>query len=606
MGNPNLSSGQVVPGFYGYVDYNTQGSGPAPDNRVLLWGYVTSVAQRTPNQPFSPASQQEADDGCGRGSDLANIYAACVAQPETQGAEVWVMPISEPVGGVASTYKLTVFITTGSNPAKPGTLQVWINSVLAAQVGFTTTDTATTIGAALATALTAAKDLPIATAVNSAGVVTITYIHKGTTGEDFPIRSNIQPAATNVQLSPGQALFATNATGAGTVTTTIGTLTVSTALAGGETPSAIATKVAASFTADTYPVTAVTDVGTPAQVDFYFNNNRDVRRMSMAIVTTTGTTVNLGSGATNGAGSAASITYNGTQGTGAPVLTSALANLGAHESYRSWAEPWLDTATIGAIATSLELASNGSITGQKLQHLTFCDAGDAMTVAGAIPVGTSPDLTQAAPHYAELWAPDAAVPGVYLAARAAGARAALWLDTPQKNWNGFRFQASTRSPLLLPPLKPSLDTQNTALRTYALAPVVKGRSGLMELVKGRTTSLAADKRLWAWSAESQAAFHVFDLKGRYAASFSGGSILRYSTPKAPGLFDSNSIESETRKALRAWEAAGNYDGADLLAPAVVATPDPNNPFRFNTQYPESPVVDLDQIVFTGQFVTPGA
>ena len=67
MGNPNLSSGQVLPGFFGSVDYNGEGAGAGANNRVLLWGYVGATAQRTPNQPFLPTSQQDADDGCERG-----------------------------------------------------------------------------------------------------------------------------------------------------------------------------------------------------------------------------------------------------------------------------------------------------------------------------------------------------------------------------------------------------------------------------------------------------------------------------------------------------------------------------------------------------------
>ena len=108
MPNGNLTTGQVLPGFYGFVDYNAGGSGVAPALRALLWGYIGATAQRTPNQPFLPASQQEVNDACGRGSDLARMYSAAISQPEAQGAEVWLMPVVEPSGGVASIYKLKV------------------------------------------------------------------------------------------------------------------------------------------------------------------------------------------------------------------------------------------------------------------------------------------------------------------------------------------------------------------------------------------------------------------------------------------------------------------------------------------------------------------
>lgn len=603
MANKNLTSGQVVPGFFSSVDYNTQGGGAAPDNRLLIWAYMTAAGQRTPNRPFLPASQQDVDDGCGRGSDAANFYAAAVSQPEAQGAEIHVIPIVEPSGGVASTYKLKVFVAN-TNPAKPGTLDVWFGSVKVASVGFTQTDTAATIAAALLAQLNTAKDSPIGTCTLATDVVTVPYIHKGTTGEDFPVRCNISPNGSGVTLSPGQLLLATNAVGVGSVKVSFGALSVSTALAGGETPAVAAGKVAASFVADSYPLTAVVDGGTPAQVNLLFANNRDVRRISAVVLTSTGMTANLGSGATDGTGSPTSTTLNGTQGTGVPSLTAALTNLDSLDPYRSWASPWLDTATIGSLATKLEAASDGSISGQKQQILTLADYRDSAT-AGATAPACSPDLTATPPHYAILHAPDAAVPAMELAVRVAAARAAFWLDTPQFNWNGFQLKGNDRKPILLPPSKTSLTAQNTDLRTYGLAPVVKGPSGNLEVVKGRTTSLAGDKRLWAWSTEAQAAYHAVDLPAFFATRFAKGSIVRYSDPKAPGLFDAQSFKSATQERMRFWEEQGNYDGADLLADAVTATPDANNPFRINVDFPESTVLDLDQVVIASHFTSPG-
>jgi phage tail sheath gpL-like len=662
MPNPNLTSAQVVPGFYGYVDYNAQGSGTAPNNRTLLWGYTGASAQRTPNQPFLPGSQQEADDGCERGSDLARAYAAAVSQPEAQGAEIWLMPIVPPSGGVAAQYKFRV-ILSATNPSKPGTISGALCSQPVPAVGFTTADTASSIATALAAAIATMSDLPIATCTAAGSVITIVYKHKGLTGEDFPVRFNVSPAATGVGVCAATAGFTTAASGAGSMVVALGALSVSTAVADADTAVAIAANVAISFNADSYPLyakvatgvawqastvyavgqrvtnsakfyectaagtsagsggptttsSAITD-GTVtwayvanatagiAAVDLFFANDKDVRRVSGAVLTSTGTTVNLGSGATDGTGSPSSLSNNGTLGTGTPSLSSAISNLATHQPFRSWMNPWVETGSIGTLATNIELSSNGSLTGQKQQILTMCSPLAAST-AGALLTGSSPDLTATAPHYGLLWSPDAAVQGHELAARVAAARAGKFIDTPQFNWNGFKVQGNSRAPILLPWSRPSVDAQNTALRTYALAPVIRGASGFMEVVKGRSTSLAADKRLWAWSSEAQAAFHAIDLGQRYDAAFRGGSLLRYSEPKAAGIFDKTSFESETRKAMRAWELAGHYDGADLLAPYVKATPDLNNPFRMNTEYPESPVLDLDQVVITSRTSSPSA
>lgn len=595
MANTNLTSGQVLPGFFGFVDYNSQGSTPLANNKVLLWAYQTAAAQRTPNQPFLPASQQDVDDGCGKNSDARGFYAAAISQPEAQGAEVWVLPLTAPSGGVQSTYTLTVYGT----PTKPGTLQLWIDSVQVPAVGFTTSDTPTTIAAALATNITSMVNLPLASAVAAAAVVTLTYVHKGTTGEDLPMRATVTPNGSGVNLSPGQALFANSPVGAGSVAISFGALTVSTALAGGETASQVASLVAASFNASTYPLTAVVDGITPQKVDFYFNPNYDVRRMTGKIFASTTLTIDLGSGAVD----LSSISTNGTVGTGLPSLTAALTTLSTLPPFRSWSSPFADTTSIGAMATNIENSSDGSITGQKSQTLTFGGFGPA-SVLGTLLTSTSPNLTATDPHYAALWSPDAPVQVAKLGARIAAARSALWLDTPQKNWNGFRVKGSDQSPILLPANLPSPDAQNTALRTYALAPVVVGPSGFLEVVKGRTTSLATDHRLWAWSTEAQASYHKTDLGNFFQSRFSGGSIVRFSTPKAPGIFDAQSFIDATNERMRFWEDNGNFDGAAALATAVKAKPNNINPFRMDVNYPESPVLDLDQVVFVGHFTSP--
>ncbi len=601
----NLTSGQVLPGFFGFVDYNAQGSATAPNLRTLIWGYISSAAQRTPNQPFLPSSQQDCDDGCGRGSDLTNDYAAAISQPEAQGSEIWVMPIAATAGNTASIYKLKVFVSN-TNPVKSGSLALWINSQQCPTVGFTASDTSATIATALAAAINTMLDLPLGTAtVTNTDVVNIPYMHKGLTGEDLPIRCDISPAASGVNLSPGQLLFATTSVGAGSVKVEWGAQSLSTTLAGSETAAAIAALVIASFNADTYPMTAVVDGSSSATVNLMFANGKDVRRLRASVITSTGTTVNLGSGATSGAGSASSYTYNGTLGVGAPSLTVALANLAARNSYRSHSTPFTDAASLGALATNLEAASDGSINGQKQQTLTACSS-DPASVAGGVLTSTSPNLTTSAPHYAMLRAPDSAVKCSAIAARIAAARAAIWFSTPQKNWNGFQVRGSARSPILLPAIKPSLDAQNTALRTYGLAPVVVGTSGNLEVVKGRTTSLSNDKRLWAWSTEAQAAYHEVDLGLFFQSRFQGGSIVRYSEPKAPGIFDALSFKSATQERMRFWESQGNYDGANLLKDAVDARSNANNPFRVDVDFPESPVLDLDQVVFTGHFTSPAS
>jgi hypothetical protein len=70
------------------------------------------------------------------------------------------------------------------------------------------------------------------------------------------------------------------------------------------------------------------------------------------------------------------------------------------------------------------------------------------------------------------------------------------------------------------------------------------------------------------------------------------------------VFDAASVKSAIQERMRFWEANGSYDGADALKDYVEVTVDLNNPSTFRAKYPESPVVDLDQIVFTGSFASP--
>jgi phage tail sheath gpL-like len=598
--NPNLTSAEVLPGFYGYVNYNTAVGASTPSRSALLWAIMGAAGEATPGVPLLPASQQDADDMFVQGSDASRVYAAAMSQPDSIGATVYVLPVFEPSGGTAATYDLKVFVAN-TNPGKSGTLQLWIASRPCGVIGFTSADTASTIATALSAAINATPYLPV-TASPSGAAVTLTYIHKGATGEDLPMRCSIGPNGSGVKLSPGQITCATTATGAGTVQAQFGAVSVVTTLAGGETAAQVATKIAAAFSANNFPLQAAVDSVTTTQVDLYFANAQDVRRITAAVITSTGLTLNLGSGATDGTGSSSSTTANGTQGIGVPSLTAALSNLDNQPAFRSWAAPWIDSSTVGELATKIEASSDGSITGQKMQTLTLCSPL-SMAIAGALAPACSPNLTTSAPHYAVMWSPDCAVQGVELAARVAVARASKWLDTPQFNWNGFQIVGNQSAPILLAPTVPSPISQNQALFTYALAPLVKGPSGDLEVIKGRTTSLATNRVLWSWSTEAQASYHAVDLASYFSSLFKGTSLVIYSDPKAAGIIDAESVIKAIQNRMLFWETNGNYDGAATFAPFVNVVPDPMNPNCFRASIPESGVRDLDQIAYENDVVS---
>jgi len=602
MSNPNLGAGQVLPGFYSFIDFNLEGGGESPNNRCLIIGYKTAAGFRTPNKPFLPAGQDDVDAGCGEPSDLARMYAAALAQPEAQDAEVWCLPIAEPTGTNA-VYELTVRGT----PTKAGTLRLWISSKEIPAVGFSKDDTPEAIASAIAEAISSVTDLPFSDVSTDGAKVLLTYIHPGWTGGySMRMRANVSPDNCGMALAIGAATFAETmygASGAGSVLVSVGDFTVTVTLTGDETEAEVAAKVITAINSDDYPVRAVIDDEDDAVVWLIANNDEDFETPYAVIANTTGLTVDLGSGATDGTGSLSSYTLAGTEPSGAPNLTAALANLRAMDPFRSWVHPWraADAAVFSAIASHIEDMSDGSITGQKQQVVTaaFGNAASAFNTAS----GSTPSMTTSAPHYANCVIPYFTAQPMLFAARVAVARAGLWYGSPQKNWNEFQLKSSEKSPLLGTKRSASPPALNQIIRSYACAPIAIGRSGNWEIVKGRTTSTATDKRLWSWSAEAQAAYHAVSVKSFMRARFAGGSILRYSEPKAPGVFDNQSFKSAMQELLHIWEGQGNYDGADAFQDSVKVIPYPGNPNRLTIGYPESPVIDLDQLLIVNRFAS---
>src|SRR6516225_3250666 len=105
--NPDLSLGNVRPGVYIAVNLEAPGGGVgALNRRLLIMAYKLATGIRPPDNPYQTLSQQDADDGCGRGSDAARGYAAAMAQIAAGNVDAFICPINPPAGGTASTYKL--------------------------------------------------------------------------------------------------------------------------------------------------------------------------------------------------------------------------------------------------------------------------------------------------------------------------------------------------------------------------------------------------------------------------------------------------------------------------------------------------------------------
>lgn len=152
---------------------------PAAQYKVLLIGQCIGAASIA-----APVRVTQKDQGAtiaGRGSILAAMVAAAIGAGTS--VELWAMPIADNAAGVAATGTITLAGTA----TQAGTLPVMIGG-RRVQVGVAAGATATTVATALAAAINAQPDLPVTAAVAGA-VVTLTFRHKGTAGNDLDVRT---------------------------------------------------------------------------------------------------------------------------------------------------------------------------------------------------------------------------------------------------------------------------------------------------------------------------------------------------------------------------------------------------------------------------------
>lgn len=150
--------------------------------RILMIAPMLAAGTATANTPFQLANLAEAITKLGRGSIGVMMVDAMLRVTDT--IETWVLPIADSGAGVQATGTV-VFSGT---PTAAGTVQLYVAG-RRIQVAVSTSDTATTIGAAIAAAINAEADLPC-TAAAVTGTVTVTSRHKGTLGNDIDLRIN--------------------------------------------------------------------------------------------------------------------------------------------------------------------------------------------------------------------------------------------------------------------------------------------------------------------------------------------------------------------------------------------------------------------------------
>jgi phage tail sheath gpL-like len=185
-----------VPLYWVEVDPSMAGL-PLLGLRALLVGTMLAptLADAPPNVPIAVGSQAQADAHFGQGSMLSRMFRAYFAT--NFGNEVWGLGLPEAVAATASTGTITV--TTP--PTQAGTIHLYIaGDHVPVNVG--STDTATTIAAAIAAAINAMFDLPVH-AVAATGTVTLTCLWKGAGGNDITVQLNYYGTIGGEMLPPG-------------------------------------------------------------------------------------------------------------------------------------------------------------------------------------------------------------------------------------------------------------------------------------------------------------------------------------------------------------------------------------------------------------------
>lgn len=212
-----------VPLFYAEMD-NSQAGYFTQNKRALLVGQMLTAGTAAVDTPYLVSTTDMAKTLFGTGSMLARMHEKYRLQDSF--GEVWCIAVADAGAGAQATGTVTV---TGPATAS-GTIALYVagQRVL---VPVTSGDTASTIAAAINTAINAATDLPVTSTVLAA-VVTLTCRWKGETGNDIKVLDSFRGFAGGEALPAGVALAysgsgkltggTTNPTLSGTVITAMG------------------------------------------------------------------------------------------------------------------------------------------------------------------------------------------------------------------------------------------------------------------------------------------------------------------------------------------------------------------------------------------------
>lgn len=202
--------------------------------RTLYTGPKTSTGSATAGQVYQITREQDAIDYFGVGSPVHRMCRMHLLVDKDAKLFGMSYAASNGSGIATATGTITITMTSGSNPTATGRVYLTVCG-LQLTIGFTTTDTVTTIGDSIAAQINAQQYLPF-TAANVAGVVTLTSKIAGVSSGDattgvYRYRVAVDSGKNVVVATSGAALgLGTGVAGADGSTTELANLT--SALAG--------------------------------------------------------------------------------------------------------------------------------------------------------------------------------------------------------------------------------------------------------------------------------------------------------------------------------------------------------------------------------------
>ena len=195
-----------VPLFYAEMD-NTQAGYFTQNRRALLIGQKLAAGTAAVNTAYIVSTTDQAKTLFGVGSMLARMHALYRLQDPF--GELWCICMADAGGGVQAVGTITV---TGPATAA-GTISLYIAGQRVT-VAVANTDIATAIATNIASAITAATDLPV-TATPAGAVITLTCKWKGLTGNDIMVSDSFRGLPGGESLPTGVSLaYVAMATGA--------------------------------------------------------------------------------------------------------------------------------------------------------------------------------------------------------------------------------------------------------------------------------------------------------------------------------------------------------------------------------------------------------